>query len=390
MDPSTQVVGLDAQGNMLFTVVKPVMGIFQMSEQGSSVSQGGMTLHGLTENTLVLPQEQGQAQLDQNQMEMNNIQHHMQVSASVQSEDVSQNQELPQNSTANPESTSHMPFAEVSSLLDPNMKGSKARKYLISYDEIKRRLQAPEKMSLRSLAAYTRVSRGPASKKTLLESLNVLGLTPSTTTSVSSSFSKLTEGDTRALCEDMKDFAHDYIDYSNMAKQLIPETNTVQHWSKIIETKNHLEDMRKCFKDPLNSGAFDNVTHGLGLGMLDVALDMIVMVIEQQIRILSGAAASDPVDSGPSLRRIRRRHRKIHSADNEKLQKMSGGVKEQGKLVSKGKVRARARKKVRPETGASGHVETQAEQGDVENNVLTLVSVGYEAVSTGLSSAGTV
>lgn len=44
-------------------------------------------------------------------------------------------------------------------------------------------------------------------------------------------------GDTKALCDDMKDFAHDYIDYSNMAKQLIPETNTVQHWSKIIETK---------------------------------------------------------------------------------------------------------------------------------------------------------
>lgn len=35
----------------------------------------------------------------------------------------------------------------------------------------------------------------------------------------------------------MKDFAHDYVDYGNMAKQLIPETNTVQHWSKIIETK---------------------------------------------------------------------------------------------------------------------------------------------------------
>lgn len=44
-------------------------------------------------------------------------------------------------------------------------------------------------------------------------------------------------GDTGALCDDMKDFAHDYIDYCNMAKQLIPETNTVQHWSKIIETK---------------------------------------------------------------------------------------------------------------------------------------------------------
>ena len=47
----------------------------------------------------------------------------------------------------------------------------------------------------------------------------------------------LFSGDTRALCDDMKDFAHDYIDYGNMAKQLIPETNTVQHWSKIIETK---------------------------------------------------------------------------------------------------------------------------------------------------------
>lgn len=35
----------------------------------------------------------------------------------------------------------------------------------------------------------------------------------------------------------MKDFAHDYIDYGSMAKQLIPETNTVQHWSKVIETK---------------------------------------------------------------------------------------------------------------------------------------------------------
>uniref|UniRef100_A0A3Q3A580 Si:ch73-127m5.2 n=1 Tax=Kryptolebias marmoratus TaxID=37003 RepID=A0A3Q3A580_KRYMA len=261
----------------------------------------------------------------------------------------------------------------------------------ISYDEIKRRLQAPEKMSLRSLAAYTRVSRGPASKKTLLESLNVLGLTPSTTTSVSSSFSKLTE-DTRALCEDMNDFAYDYIDYSNMAKQLIPETNTVQHWSKIIETRNHLEDMRKCFRDPVNSGAFDNVTHGLGLGMLDVALDMVVMVIEQQIRILSGAAASDPADSGLPKRRVRRRHRKLRSCDDEKAHKLSGGAKEQGKILIKSKERAR-KKKIRQESETSGPVVTQTEQGkpeNVENNVLTLVSVGYEAVSSGLSAAGTV
>ncbi|XP_067432377.1 uncharacterized protein si:ch73-127m5.2 [Thunnus thynnus] len=398
MDPSTRMVGLDAQGNMVFTVVKPVMGIFQVSsEQGSSVAQGGMGLQGLPENTLVLPQAQGQPPLDQNQVEMHTMQPHiqpqMQVSAPVQTEDVSQHQDPPPNSSTNSESVTQMPFAEVSSLLDPNMKGSKARKYLISYDEIKRRLQAPEKMSLRSLAAYTRVSRGPASKKTLLESLNVLGLTPSTTTSVSSSFSKLTEGDTRALCDDMKDFAHDYIDYSNMAKQLIPETNTVQHWSKIIETKNHLEDMRKCFRDPVNSGAFDNVTHGLGLGMLDVALDMIIMVIEQQIRILSGAAASDPADSGPPMRRIRRRHRKTRSADSERPHKASGGVKDQGKVISKGKGRGRGRKKIRQETGAAGHVETQAEQckpDDVESNVLTLVSVGYETVSSGLNAAGTV
>ncbi|TKS89563.1 hypothetical protein D9C73_023689 [Collichthys lucidus] len=398
MDPSTRVLGLDAQGNMVFTVVKPVMGIFQVSsEQTGSVAQGGMGLQGLSENTLMLPQAQSQAPLDQNQVEMHNMQPHiqaqMQIPAPVQTEDVSQNQELPPNPSTNSQSSTHMPFAEVSSLLDPNMKGSKARKYFISYDEIKRRLQAPEKMSLRSLAAYTRVSRGPASKKTLLESLNVLGLTPSTTTSVSSSFSKLTEGDTGALCDDMRDFAHDYIDYGNMAKQLIPEMNTVQHWSKIIETKNHLEDMRKCFKDPVNSGAFDNVTHGLGLGMLDVALDMVVMVIEQQIRILSGAAASDPADTGPPMRRIRRRHRKTRSTDNDKSHKVSGGVNEQGKVISKNKGRGKAKKKLRQDAGAAEPTETHAEQGkpdDVESNVLTLVSVGYETVSSGLNVTGTV
>lgn len=151
--------------------------------------------------------------------------------------------------------------------------------------------------------------------------------------------------------------------------------------------------MRKCFRDPVNSGGFDNVTHGLGLGMLDVALDMVIMVIEQQIRILSGVAASDPADSGPPMRRIRRRHRKTRSTDNEKSHKMPGGLKEQGKVISKGKGRGRARKKVRQETGAADPVETHAEQckpDDVESNVLTLVSVGYETVSGGLNAAGTV
>lgn len=134
MDPATRVVGLDAQGNMVFTVVKPVMGIFQVSsEQTGSVAQGGMGLQGLSENTLILPQAHGQAPLDQNQVEMHAIQSHiqpqMQVSAPVQTEDVAQNQDPPPSSSTNSESTTHMPFAEVSSLLDPNMKGSKARKW---------------------------------------------------------------------------------------------------------------------------------------------------------------------------------------------------------------------------------------------------------------------
>lgn len=151
--------------------------------------------------------------------------------------------------------------------------------------------------------------------------------------------------------------------------------------------------MRKCFKDPINSGAFDNVTHGLGLGMLDVAMDMVVMVIEQQIRILSGAAASDPTDTGPPMRRIRRRHRKTRSTDNDKSHKVSGGVNEQGKVISKNKGRGKAKKKLRQDAGAAEPAETHAEQGkpdDVESNVLTLVSVGYETVSSGLNVTGTV
>ncbi|XP_049615167.1 uncharacterized protein si:ch73-127m5.2 [Syngnathus scovelli] len=374
MEQSTRVVGLDAQGNMLFTMVKPVMGIFQVSSD-QMMTQGGMSLQSLPENTLVLPPPQDQVPLETTQVEMHAIQPHlqtqMQVSATLQTEEAIQ----PQNSSTTSEFSTQMPFAEVSSLLDPNMKGSKARKHLISYDEIKRRLQAPEKMSLRSLAAYTRVSRGPASKKTLLESLSVLGLTPSTTTSVSSSFSKLTEGDTRALCDDMKDFSHDYIDYGNMAKQLIPETNTVQHWSKIIETKNHLEDMRKCFKDPVNSGAFDSATHGLGLGMLDVALDMIVTAIKHQIRILSGSAAEHPESAAPT-HRIRRRQRRCH--------KTSLAVKEQGKVISKSKGRTRGKKKVQQEN--TTEVEPCKTEG-MQGNVLTLVSVGYETVSTGLGGS---
>ncbi|XP_028332352.1 uncharacterized protein LOC114481598 [Gouania willdenowi] len=372
MDLSTRVLGVDADGNMVFTMVKTLTGLFQVSsDQANAVAeQGGVGTTGLSDNPVLLAHHtQDQPLLDQQQDMENNS---MQIPAVLQTEE---EERPPADMCTNPESTSQMPFAEVSSLLDPNMKGSKARKYFISYDEIKRRLQAPEKMSLRSLAAYTRVSRGPASKKTLQESLNVLGLTPSTTTSVSSSFSKLTEGDTKALCDDLKDFAHDYIDYGNMAKQLIPDSNTVQHWSKIIESKNHLEDMRKRFKDPINSSAFDSVTHGLGLGVLDVALDVIINVIDHQIRILSGAAASDAVDSNPPSRSIRRRHRRPRLSEGDGAQTPHGATQQQ--VVSKSKARVRARKKMRQETV---DVHVQQNKADVENNGLTLISVEYQTL----------
>lgn len=145
--------------------------------------------------------------------------------------------------------------------------------------------------------------------------------------------------------------------------------------------------------DPANSGAFNNVTHGLGLGMLDVALDMIVMVIEQQIRILSGAAASDPTDSGPPARRNRRRHRKSRPSDGEKTLLAVG---EPGRETPKARGRSKAKsKRTRQDSAAAAatdsvpmdtHGETCKADG-VEDNVLTLVSVGYQTVSSGLSAA---
>ncbi|RXN23972.1 transcription factor AP-2-alpha-like protein [Labeo rohita] len=233
-----------------------------------------------------------------------------------------------------------VPFAEVASLLDPNMKSSKARKYQIHYEEVKRRLEPPEKMSLRSLAAYTRVSRGPAS-------------------------------DTAALCKDMKDFALQYVDYENMAKQLLPETNQVQHWSKIIETRNYLEEMRKIFNDPVNTRLFSNVTHGLGNGMMDVALDIIDTVIDRQIRILSGNTDPKPE---PPVRRIRKRNRKPKAAT------------EDGKPKEKGK---RGRKKGKQMRLDSVVPEVQ-QSTEMESSVLTLVSVGYETISSGLNATNAV
>lgn len=147
--------------------------------------------------------------------------------------------------------------------------------------------------------------------------------------------------------------------------------------------------MRRCFRDPTNSAAFNNVTHGLGLGMLDVALDMIIMVIEQQIRILSGAAASDPTDSVPPARRNRRRHRKTRLQDGDEILLAAG---EQGRETAKARGRSKARNKRMKQDGtataASIPMDTQGEPckvDSVEDNVLTLVSVGYQ--TSGLSAA---
>lgn len=135
MDPSARMMGLDTQGNMVFTVVKPVMGFFQVSEQTDSPAQGGMGQQGFSENTMILPQTPNQALLDQNQVEIHaippHIQHQVQISLLDHTDNLSQNQDLPPNSSINSQATAQMPFAEVSSLLDPNMKGSKARKLAV-------------------------------------------------------------------------------------------------------------------------------------------------------------------------------------------------------------------------------------------------------------------
>lgn len=143
--------------------------------------------------------------------------------------------------------------------------------------------------------------------------------------------------------------------------------------------------MRKCFKDPTNSSSFDSVTHGLGLGMLDAALDVVVTVIEQQIRILSGAAASDQADPALAVRRARRRQRKAPPTEGERSRKAFRGGSEREEGFSKLKGRSKSRKKVQRE-GAAVDPHVDAEQPG--SNVLTLVSLGYETVSGGLGATG--
>lgn len=128
--------------------------------------------------------------------------------------------------------------------------------------------------------------------------------------------------------------------------------------------------MRKIFNDPLNTRLFSNVTHGLGNGMMDVALDIIDSVIDRQIRILSGNTDPKPE---PPMRRIRKRNRKPKAAT------------EDGKPKEKGK---RGRKKGKQMRMDSVVPEVQ-QSTEMESSVLTLVSVGYETISSGLNTTNT-
>lgn len=155
--------------------------------------------------------------------------------------------------------------------------------------------------------------------------------------------------------------------------------------------RNHLEDMRKCFHDPANSRTFDNVTHGFGTAMLDVAFDMIEKVIDKQIRVLSGSP--EPQESQEK----RARKRKIRTSATP-----DGEAKPRTPKTPrvKGEGKAKAAKKQQllaaaPEVAAAVEVGVGVEMGvgvgvaqdtptDIESSVLTLVSVGYEAISSGL------
>lgn len=110
MDPSTSIAGMDSQGNMVFTVVKPVMGIFQVSSEqtnsgGLPVVLGQMQQGGMQHGGGVTTQTQMQIQ--------------------TPAEEVNQTETPASNSNHVPQ----VPFAEVTSLLDPNMKSAKAREY---------------------------------------------------------------------------------------------------------------------------------------------------------------------------------------------------------------------------------------------------------------------
>lgn len=156
-----------------------------------------------------------------------------------------------------------------------------------------------------------------------------------------------------------------------------------------LSTRNYLEEMRKCFHDPVNSKSFANATHGLGTGMLDVALDMVDSVIERQIRILSGNAEPK---SETTVQKVRKRMRKPRTPKDNSKHPREGKSRGRGAKSKAGPsadvgdmadADGQNRKQMRLDPSTA--TETQ-EPASMESSVLTLVSVGYETISSGLGA----
>ncbi|XP_038846239.1 uncharacterized protein LOC120045430 [Salvelinus namaycush] len=192
--------------------------------------------------------------------------------------------------------------AEVVSMLQHGDVRPAPQPYLVHKEEVLRRMDAPEKMSVRTLLMYT--GKNPAdldSKNRLVKNLIKAGIPPVETPAyITSAFTRLTEGDTTMLCSDMKSLAIKHLNFTNMAEQLIEETNPVQHWSKIIDTKAQLEEMRLCFRDPANSRLMDNVTHSMSTGVMDAAFNIISTLIDYQVQLIACLVNTMPSHQTPS------------------------------------------------------------------------------------------
>ncbi|XP_029484571.2 uncharacterized protein LOC115106153 [Oncorhynchus nerka] len=192
--------------------------------------------------------------------------------------------------------------AEVVSMLQHGDVRPAPQPYLVHKEEVLRRMGAPEKMSVRTLLMYT--GKNPAdqdSKNRLVKNLIKAGIPPIEIPAyITSAFSRLTEGDTTMLCSDMKSLAIKHLNFTNMAEQLIEETNPVQHWSKIIDTKAQLEEMRLCFRDPANSRLMDNVTHGMSTGVMDATFDIISTLIDYQVQLIACLVNTMPSHQTPT------------------------------------------------------------------------------------------
>ncbi|XP_020309835.1 uncharacterized protein LOC109865800 [Oncorhynchus kisutch] len=199
--------------------------------------------------------------------------------------------------------------AEVVSMLQHGDVRPAPQPYLVHKEEVLRRMGAPEKMSVRTLLMYT--GKNPAdrdSKNRLVKNLIKAGIPPVEIPAyITSAFSRLTEGDTTMLCSDMKSLAIKHLNFTKMAEQLIEETNPVQHWSKIIDTKAQLEEMRLCFRDPANSRLMDNVTHGMSTGVMDATFDIISTLIDYQVQLIACLVNTMPSHQTPTRTAVKTR-----------------------------------------------------------------------------------